>query len=87
MGRKDRLQTAAISDEGKDNNYRRHQRSSGQRSRLRSGGTLKKTLYEIVCVKIMKQNARSSARMWNIKDWTLWKGQPPPKRLKRDSHA
>jgi hypothetical protein len=36
---------------------------------------------------IGKRNARSSARMWNIKDWTLLRGRPPPKRLKREPHA
>jgi hypothetical protein len=38
--------------------------------------------YEMVSVKIAKQNARSSARMWSIKEWILWRGTPPPKRLK-----
>jgi hypothetical protein len=40
-------------------------------------------LYEMGSVKIAKHNARSSARMWSIKEWTLWRGRPPPKRLKR----
>jgi hypothetical protein len=38
-----------------------------------------KTLYEMVGVDIAKQNARSSARMSNIKDWTLYRGRPPLK--------
>jgi hypothetical protein len=57
--------------------------SSGQRSPLGSGGTLKKTLYEFVSMKVAKQIARTSAGLWTIKDWTLWRGQPPLKQKKR----
>jgi hypothetical protein len=46
-----------------------------------------KALYEIVVVKIMKQNAGSSIRVRSIKDCTLWRGRPPPKRLKSRLHA
>jgi hypothetical protein len=60
---------------------------AGQQLLLGSGGMHMKALYEMVRVKIPKQNARSSARMWNIKDWTLWRGRPPPKWLKREPHA
>jgi hypothetical protein len=42
---------------------------------------LMKALYEIVSVKIAKRNVRS-ARRWSIKEWALWRGRPPPKRLK-----
>jgi hypothetical protein len=45
-----------------------------------------KALYEMVSVKIAKQNARSSARLWSIKEWTLWRGRPPPKLLKSENH-
>jgi hypothetical protein len=37
--------------------------------------------YEMVSVDI------ANARMWNIMDRTLWRGRPPPKRLKREPHA
>jgi hypothetical protein len=60
---------------------------SGQQLLRGSGGMHMKALYEMVSVKIAKQNARSSARMWSIKEWTLWRGRPPPKRLKREPHA
>jgi hypothetical protein len=33
-------------------------------------------LYEMVSVKIAKQNARSSARRRSIKEWTLWRRGP-----------
>jgi hypothetical protein len=46
-----------------------------------------KTLCEMVSEDIAKKNARSSARMWNVMDWTLWTGRPPPKWLKSESHA
>jgi hypothetical protein len=54
--------------------------------RLGSGGMLKKVLYEIVSVKIAKQVSGSYVASRKIKDWTLWRGRPPPKRLKSDSH-
>jgi hypothetical protein len=57
---------------------------SGQQLLLGSGGMHMKALYEMVSVKIVKQNARSSARMWSIKECTLWRGRPPPKRLKKE---
>jgi hypothetical protein len=59
---------------------------SGQQLLLESGGMHMKAIYEMVSLKIAKQNARSSAR-WSIKEWTLWRGTPPPKRLKREPHA
>jgi hypothetical protein len=60
---------------------------SGQQLLLGSIGMHMKALYEMVSVKIMKQNARSSARRWSIKEWTLWRGRSPPKRLKSQLHA
>jgi hypothetical protein len=56
--------------------------SSQRPSHVEIGGTLYETRYETVSMKIAKQNAGSSARMRSIKDWTLWRGRPPPKRLK-----
>jgi hypothetical protein len=53
--------------------------------RLRSMGKGDEIYRKTIRLDIGKQNA--SARMWNIKDWTLWRGRPPPKRLKRESHA
>jgi hypothetical protein len=55
---------------------------SGQQLLLGSGGMHMKALYEMVSVKIVKQNAKSSARRWSIKEWTLWRGRPPLKQLK-----
>jgi hypothetical protein len=60
---------------------------SGQQLLLGSGGMRMESIYEMVSVDITKQNSRSSARIWNIMDWTLWKGSPPLKRLKGDSHV
>jgi hypothetical protein len=54
--------------------------SSEQRSPLGSRGTLKKTLYEISRSKIAKQMLETSIRMWKMRNWTLWRGRPPPKR-------
>jgi hypothetical protein len=36
------------------------------------------TRYDLVSVGI------ANARMRSIKDWTLWRGRPPPKRLKKE---
>jgi hypothetical protein len=60
---------------------------SGQQLLLGSGGMNMKALYEMVSVKIAKQKARSSAKLGSIKEWTLWRGRPLPKRLKREPHA
>jgi hypothetical protein len=60
---------------------------SEQQLLLGSRGMRMEALYEMVSMDIAKQNARSSARMWNIMDWTLWRGRPPPKQLKGDSHV
>jgi hypothetical protein len=54
--------------------------SSGQRSYLGSGGILKKTLYEISGSKIAKQMLETSIRMRKMRNWTLWRGWPPPER-------
>jgi hypothetical protein len=41
-----------------------------------------KALNQMVGVKIAKPDAGSFARMRKIKEWRLWRGRPPPKRLK-----
>jgi hypothetical protein len=56
--------------------------SSKRLSHVEGGGTLYENRHETASMKIAKQNAGSSDRMRNIKDWTLWRGRPPPKRLK-----
>jgi hypothetical protein len=61
--------------------------TSGQQLLPGSGRMHMKALYEMGSVKIAKQNAGSSARMRSIKEWTLWKGRPPPKRLKSGSRV
>jgi hypothetical protein len=48
----------------------------GQRSHPGSRGTLKKILYEIFRVKIVKLIAGTSVVLLKIKDWTVWRGQP-----------
>jgi hypothetical protein len=57
--------------------------SSGQRSHVESGVTLKKILYAIFRWKFTKQVVGTSRRLQRIKKWTLWRGRPPPKRKKR----
>jgi hypothetical protein len=56
--------------------------SSQRPSHVEIGGTPYETRFETVSMKISKQNAGSSARMRSIKEWKLWRGRPPPKRLK-----
>jgi hypothetical protein len=51
--------------------------TSGQLLLLGSRGTQMEARYELVSVDI------ATARMRSIKEWTLWRGRPPPKRLKR----
>jgi hypothetical protein len=46
-----------------------------------------KALYEVGSGKNAKQDAGSSAMIWSCKEWTLWRGRPPPKRLKREPHT
>jgi hypothetical protein len=55
----------------------------GQQSHLGRRGTLKMIFYEITGRKFTKQIAGSSVGLQQGKDWTLWRGQPPPKRKKR----
>jgi hypothetical protein len=43
-----------------------------------SGGFYRKT----TTLEIIKRTAGSSVRLQRIKDWTLWRGQNPPKQLK-----
>jgi hypothetical protein len=57
--------------------------SSGQKSHLGSGGTRKKTLYEMYRGKIAKQVVKTSIGLLRMMDGTLWRGRPPPKRKKR----
>jgi hypothetical protein len=56
--------------------------SSGQRSHLGSGGTRKKTLYEIFRRKIAKQAVGTSSRLRRMMGWTLWKVWTTPKHKK-----
>jgi hypothetical protein len=77
-----RQQTAAMSEEGEDNHRRLW------RVELRTMITsvkrrmLKKTLYRIFRGRIAKQKAGSYVASQRIKDWALWRGQPPLKGLK-----
>jgi hypothetical protein len=54
--------------------------NSGQHSQPGSGGTLKNTLHQIFRGKIAKQVVGTSSRLWQIRNWRVWRAQPPPKR-------
>jgi hypothetical protein len=54
--------------------------SAGQRSHLGSEGTLNKKLYEIFRGRIAKQIVGTLSGLRRIRNWTLWRGRPPPKR-------
>jgi hypothetical protein len=56
----------------------------GQRSHLRRRGPLKVISYEIIGRKITKRIVGYSERLRQDKDWTLWRGRPPPKRKKKN---
>lgn len=62
-------------------------RDFGKQLRLGSRCTLKKDLYEMVGVKIAKQLAGSYVALRRVKDWTMWRGRPPPKRKKSRKHG
>jgi hypothetical protein len=53
----------------------------GQHVLWGSRATQKEPGYESVSVDI------ATTMTWSIKDWTMWRGRPPPKRLKREPHA
>jgi hypothetical protein len=55
--------------------------TSGQLLLLGSRGTRIEARYELISVDIV------TAMMLSIEDWTMWRGRPPPKRLKREPHA
>jgi hypothetical protein len=56
--------------------------SPGDRARLGSGGTRKKDIYEILREKIPKYVVETSSELQQMRNWTLWRGRPPPKRKK-----
>jgi hypothetical protein len=56
--------------------------SSGQRSHLGSEGTTNKKLYESFRGRIARQIVGSPSWFRKLRDWTLWRGPPPPKRKK-----
>jgi hypothetical protein len=47
-------------------------------SKRTSGGIYRKAHV----LEIVKRIARSSVRMWKVRDWIFWRGWPPPKRKK-----
>jgi hypothetical protein len=51
-------------------------------SRREFNKTLRKTYEKMTGLEIAKQIAGSPVGLQNIKNWTLWKGWPPPKRKK-----
>jgi hypothetical protein len=62
--------------------------SPGERALLGSEGTLRKILYGIYGPRNTKKIPKAPGRMQRIMEWTLWRGQPPPKWKKRNgSHG
>jgi hypothetical protein len=57
--------------------------STGQRSYLGRGGTLRMNLHEISGGKIAKQIVGTSRRLRRIRIWRLWRGRPPPKHKRK----
>jgi hypothetical protein len=54
--------------------------SQGKQTHQRIGGIRKKEIYEIFGEKIMEHVVGTSIRLQKIrKDWSLWRGRPPPK--------
>jgi hypothetical protein len=82
-----KLKTTGTSEEGGENHKWHRSVDIGRQLLLGSGRMHMKALYVRGNVKIAKQNTGFSARMQSIKDWTLWRGRPPPKWLKSGSHA
>jgi hypothetical protein len=60
---------------------------SEQQSHLGRRGTRKMIFYKIVGRKIAKQIAGSSVGLQQDKDWTLWRGRPPPKWKKKETSS
>jgi hypothetical protein len=56
--------------------------SPGERALLGSEVRVRKILYEIYGPKNTKQIFKAPGRLTKIKNWTLWRGRPPPKRKK-----
>jgi hypothetical protein len=61
--------------------------TSGQKLLPGSGRMHMKALYKMVSAKIAKPNAGSFARRRKVNEWTLWRGRPSPKRLKKEPHV
>jgi hypothetical protein len=59
--------------------------SQGKRASQGIGGIRIKNIYEISSEKIMEHVVGTSSRLPNMKNWTLWRGRPPPKRKKGHS--
>jgi hypothetical protein len=58
-------------------------RSGRQQRRLESMGNSIEVFGKAIGLQFRKRAARSSVMLRNTKNWTLWRGQPPPKRKKR----
>jgi hypothetical protein len=56
--------------------------SPGARALLGSGGTRKMDIYKILREKIPKHVVEISNGLQQMRNWTLWRGRPPPKRRK-----
>jgi hypothetical protein len=82
-GKGPRRETAAMSEEDQDNHERHRRVELWTKSHLVSGGTRKKTLFEIYRRKILRQVVGNSRGFRRIKNWTLRKGRPPPKRKQK----
>jgi hypothetical protein len=55
----------------------------GHQQQLKSMGNGNKVYSKTIRLDIAKRTFRSTAEMQKMKEWTLWRGRPPPKRKKR----
>jgi hypothetical protein len=58
-------------------------RRNDEKRRQQLRPRIEKMLYEIFRGRIAKQVVRTPNGLQKIRKWTLWRGQPPPKRKKR----
>jgi hypothetical protein len=49
-----------------------------RRVKLKTAVTSGKTLKKILELEFIKQANRMSSGFWKMRNWTLWRGQPPP---------
>jgi hypothetical protein len=47
--------------------------------RQESTGNVKETLRMTIGLEFVKRITRMSSMLWKMRNWTLWRGRPPPK--------